>query len=90
MRDTDTINAGLCHTYRFSLTAGRPYTFTFCDGGAYYSADTILTLYNFNCTQVAHNHGFCSSPPNWGSEFTIFYPAPGTYYVSLRSLSNST
>jgi subtilisin family serine protease len=76
--------AGGCRWYRFNLTAGHIYTFTTCEGGGSYSDDTVLTLYNGSCGQVATNDDYCSL----GSQIEYTPTSSGDYYMQVRNYSD--
>jgi len=76
-----------CRWYSFSLTAGREYTFSECNGGGAWSdGDPYLALYNSSCSNVANNDDYCGL----GSELTYTPPTSGTYYLNVYELGKDT
>ncbi|HNX89797.1 MAG TPA: hypothetical protein PKH58_12005, partial [Paludibacteraceae bacterium] len=73
-----------CHIYEAYLYANTQYRFTFCEGGASYSGDPYLELYNGSCSQVAYNDDFCSS----GSQLDYTPGISGYYYLKVRGWAN--
>jgi len=77
-------NAGECRIYQFYLTADIPYLFTTCMAGGSFSDNTLFTLYDSSCGQVAENDDYCSL----GSQIEYTPPVSGYYYLRISNLSD--
>ena len=81
---SNSLGAGDCRIYKFTLQANRTYSFTFCEGGGTAAFDSILTAYSANCTQVAQNDDSC------GVRSAISYTnGPATSYLFVRVSAKS-
>lgn len=73
-------NATGCRWYRFNLTAGNEYKFTFCEGGGTASGNTTLTLYDGpSCSVKANNDDACGTL----SQITYAPTTSGNYYLRV-------
>ena len=77
----DTIFGGGCRAYRFNLTAGCEYTFTFCSDGGAADYDTFLTLRDASCNAVAGNDDACGLL----SEIAYTPTTSGSYFLEVNS-----
>jgi hypothetical protein len=77
--------AGQCKLYKFNLSAGSQYNFTFCEGGSSASFDTVLTIYDASGNFLAQNDDNCgpSSHLTWTAAYS------GTHYVYVESFFGS-
>jgi len=85
------LNGG-CRIYRFFLTVGNAYRFTFCDpdsagitSGAFATFDTVLEMMNPSCTVVASDDDTCGL----SSELDFTPTVTGFHYLRVRGFSGA-
>ena len=72
---------GGCRLYEVTMDGGKPYRFTFCEGGGAANYDTYLILYDSAGTELAHNDDVCGVRSELDYECTT----GGTYYLEVNS-----
>jgi len=82
---TSSLGAGGCKVYEVYLQGATAYTFTFCEGGGTADGDTILTLYDASCTEVAYNDDYCGLL----SQIDYTPTTRGYYYLQVNRYSDT-
>ncbi len=72
------LGPGDCKIYRFTVTGGRKYRFTFCEGGGTATFDTMLATFATQCSAGPASDDSC------GLRSQVDYDAPAAGYVYVR------
>jgi hypothetical protein len=73
---------GDCKVYRMTVTGGRSYRATFCEGGGSASFDTLLEARNGTCSVIASNADSCAGGR---SQMDFSASANGYVYIKVSS-----